>query len=259
MCWKTTCDTQTSALASSTPASDEPFPTIHSTCVNPELCSRASSIIRGDTSIARTDAADRAITRVSRPTPQPISTASSPGSIERPAMSSSVARSRSPSAQKRSRSGAPYVSRLSTKKNASSSARSSQNSCAPATPGSLFKPRLAGAGPRGATYHGDRVSQLFAADRPDVRSIPPWHRLAYIGRALPAAIEHLARDLPRPARVLDYGCADRPYRRLFPADADYVAADLPGNPEATVSIAPDGTVPVEDRSCDVVVSTQVLE
>ena len=99
----------------------------------------------------------------------------------------------------------------------------------------------------------------FAADRPNVRTVPRWHRLAYLTRVLPAAIEILARDLPHPRRVLDYGCAELPYRHLFPADADYLAADLPGNDDANVHIAPDGTVPVADASCDVVISTQVLE
>ena len=103
------------------------------------------------------------------------------------------------------------------------------------------------------------MSASFAAHRADVRSLPRWHRLAYIARALPLGIEDLARDLPRAGRVLDYGCAELPYRGLFPANADYLAADLPGNPWATVQIAADGTVPVADASCDVVVSTQVLE
>jgi SAM-dependent methyltransferase len=103
------------------------------------------------------------------------------------------------------------------------------------------------------------TSPTFAADRPDLRSVPPWHRLAYIVRALPAAIAELAADLPRAGRVLDYGCADTPYRRLFDADADYVAADLPGNERASLEIGQDGSVPVDDASCDVVLSTQVLE
>jgi SAM-dependent methyltransferase len=59
--------------------------------------------------------------------------------------------------------------------------------------------------------------------------------------------------------VLDYGCADTPYRRFFAADVDYIAADLPGNPAATLEIAPDGTVPLADGSVDAVLSTQVLE
>jgi SAM-dependent methyltransferase len=85
--------------------------------------------------------------------------------------------------------------------------------------------------------------------------------LAYIIRRLPEELERLSRTLrpPEQARVLDYGCADLPYRRFFAADADYIAADLPGNPLATLEIAADGTVPVPDGSVDVVLSTQVLE
>jgi SAM-dependent methyltransferase len=59
--------------------------------------------------------------------------------------------------------------------------------------------------------------------------------------------------------VLDYGCADQPYRRFFPSSVAYTGADLPGNPLATLEIAPDGTLPVPDGSFDAVLSTQVLE
>jgi SAM-dependent methyltransferase len=59
--------------------------------------------------------------------------------------------------------------------------------------------------------------------------------------------------------VLDYGCADLPYRRFFPDDVEYVAADLPGNPQATLALNPDATVPLESGSIDAVLSTQVLE
>jgi SAM-dependent methyltransferase len=103
------------------------------------------------------------------------------------------------------------------------------------------------------------MSRSFATNRADVRSLPPWHGLAYIARALPLAIENLAGDLNGGGTVLDYGCADVPYRRLFADGAEYLAADLPGNPRASVQIAADGTVPVADGSCDVVLSTQVLE
>jgi SAM-dependent methyltransferase len=107
----------------------------------------------------------------------------------------------------------------------------------------------------------DQPPRFHDVRRSTVRHSPPWHRLAYIIRELPAGLERLATGLPFPPemRVLDYGCADIPYRRLFPADATYLAADLPGNPQATVEIAPDGTVPVDDESVDVVLSTQVLE
>jgi SAM-dependent methyltransferase len=102
----------------------------------------------------------------------------------------------------------------------------------------------------------------FHADRPgDLRTPSPWHRLSYVIRALPAGLEDLARHVQVPAdgRVLDYGCADAPYRRFFPASAEYVCADLAGNPGATVEIRADGTVPAADASFDAVVSTQVLE
>jgi SAM-dependent methyltransferase len=94
-----------------------------------------------------------------------------------------------------------------------------------------------------------------------VRRSAPWHRLAYIIRELPAGLERVASSLEllEGARVLDYGCADLPYRRLFPADTEYLAADLPGNPLANVEIGADGGVPIPSESVDVVVSTQVLE
>jgi SAM-dependent methyltransferase len=59
--------------------------------------------------------------------------------------------------------------------------------------------------------------------------------------------------------VLDFGCADVPYRYFFHHDADFVPADLPGNPRATLDIAEDGTLPVPDATFDAVMSTQVLE
>ena len=102
----------------------------------------------------------------------------------------------------------------------------------------------------------------FHAQRPtDLRRATPWHRLSYIVEELPRRLRALAADAPLApgGTVLDYGCADMPYRSFFAPDANYLAADLPGNPEATVEIAGDGTVPVADASVDVVLSTQVLE
>ena len=101
----------------------------------------------------------------------------------------------------------------------------------------------------------------YQPDRGDVRVFRRSNRLAYIIRQLPARLEVLAQDLRCPAdgRVLDYGCADVPYRRFFPDSVEYLAADLPGNPEATVTINPDGTLPLEDHCVDAALSTQVLE
>jgi SAM-dependent methyltransferase len=102
----------------------------------------------------------------------------------------------------------------------------------------------------------------FHADRPrDLRRATSWHRLSYIVDVLPERLERLARELPAGpgCRILDYGCADQPYRRFFGAGVDYVGADLPGNPDAAVIIGSDGTLPLPDASVDAVLSTQVLE
>jgi len=104
-------------------------------------------------------------------------------------------------------------------------------------------------------------SPQFHSGRPtDLRTARPWHRLAFIVRALPATLERLSAqlDVPPGGRVLDYGCADAPYHRFFP-QATVIGADLPGNPHATLELAPDGTVPAPDAGFDAVLSTQVLE
>jgi SAM-dependent methyltransferase len=102
----------------------------------------------------------------------------------------------------------------------------------------------------------------FLEGRPDdLRTGRPWHRLAHIVRTLPVALRRLAARLEvGPGdRVLDYGCAEMPYRGFFPSGAEVVGADLPGNPHASVHLRPDGGVPVPDASFDAVLSTQVLE
>ena len=110
------------------------------------------------------------------------------------------------------------------------------------------------------TSDGSVAAPRFHADRPtDLRRAPRSHRLAYVIRALPKGLEELAADLPVMGRVLDYGCADVPYRRFFAPEAEYVPADLPGNPHARIEILPDGTLDEPDDSFDVVLSTQVLE
>lgn len=101
----------------------------------------------------------------------------------------------------------------------------------------------------------------FATNRSNLRSVRPWHPLAYIVRELPRRLGRLASELecPPEGQVLDYGCADVPYQRFFGSGVHYIAADLPGNPHATTEINENGTVPVPDASVDAVVSTQVLE
>lgn len=97
--------------------------------------------------------------------------------------------------------------------------------------------------------------------RSGIRQAHARHPYAHHIRRLPARLRVLSSDLaiPRAGRVLDYGCADAPYRSFFDSRVDYVGADLPGNDDAAVTLRPDGTVPVPDQSFDAVLSTQVLE
>ena len=60
--------------------------------------------------------------------------------------------------------------------------------------------------------------------------------------------------------LLDYGCGNMPYRPVFEAKmANYIGADLEGNPEADLILGSDGQIPLADQSCDIVLSSQVLE
>ena len=59
--------------------------------------------------------------------------------------------------------------------------------------------------------------------------------------------------------ILDYGCGNMPYRKLFlKKDIKYVGVDFPENNQADLHIK-EGKIPAEDDSFDIVVSTQVLE
>lgn len=108
-----------------------------------------------------------------------------------------------------------------------------------------------------------RDAPQFVQDRPADIHAPrpaPWHRYGYHIRTLTRRIWALTRELRIGSgdRLLDYGCADVPYRHFLP-DVDYVPADLPGNPNAALVLNADGTVPAETGSFDAVLSTQVLE
>src|SRR3954451_9625060 len=87
------------------------------------------------------------------------------------------------------------------------------------------------------------------------------HPLAHIIRQLNATIERLVGrlELPPGAPVVDFGCADMAYRPMFGPAVTYLGADIQGNAEAQLDIAPDGTLPLADASVDAVFSSQVLE
>jgi len=71
-------------------------------------------------------------------------------------------------------------------------------------------------------------------------------------------VENYLRD-GKDRTILDFGCGNMPYRRLFDGCGTYIGADLPGNDEAEIDIAEDGRIGGDAESADVVLSTQVLE
>jgi len=85
-----------------------------------------------------------------------------------------------------------------------------------------------------------------------------WH-LSKLRQAYEAVIAaHIAGGPP--AALLDYGCGNRPYQPLFaPHCANYRGADLAGNPDADLTLAADGSIPLADESVGIVLSSQVLE
>jgi SAM-dependent methyltransferase len=101
----------------------------------------------------------------------------------------------------------------------------------------------------------------YLAERPAWLHRRHWSNpYRYINSLLLATVAAAAArlQLPRSARVLDFGCGESPYRDCFEG-ADFVGADLPGNPRATVVLGDDWRVPLPDATIDVVLSTQVLE
>src|SRR3954464_1013097 len=100
------------------------------------------------------------------------------------------------------------------------------------------------------TIHSDGQARFHHRRPTDIRRATPFHRYRHYITALPAKLEELSKELhvPQGGHILDYGCAELPYRHFFPADVDYIAADLQGNPDATLDLNPDGTVPCQDGS-----------
>lgn len=84
---------------------------------------------------------------------------------------------------------------------------------------------------------------------------PDWYVLRELARAIRLTLTQL--DLSG-ARVLDYGCGERPYESWFAAaGAQYRGADFDGAHE--VKLAPNGALLADDASVELVASFQVLE
>jgi SAM-dependent methyltransferase len=102
----------------------------------------------------------------------------------------------------------------------------------------------------------------YLEHRPDdLRSTARSSQYRQVNLALHDTITKLIDGsvVPPGGVVLDFGCADQPYRELLPPHVEYRGADLEGNPMADLTIRPDGSLPLPDESVDLVLSTQVLE
>lgn len=61
-------------------------------------------------------------------------------------------------------------------------------------------------------------------------------------------------------KLVDYGCGQSPYRNLFiPHIEKYICADLDINTRAEIILTPSGELPLQEKSMNIVLSTQVLE
>lgn len=103
--------------------------------------------------------------------------------------------------------------------------------------------------------------QFKVAAREQGRNVARSHPLRYIEERLSRGICGLlpALKLSPGARVLDFGCADQPYRRHLAQGVLYAGADIPGNPVAEMTIDAEGRLPADVGGFDAVLSTQVLE
>lgn len=112
-----------------------------------------------------------------------------------------------------------------------------------------------------STPEAKDTSRYLIVDRAWIRRPSLAHYMRHIATVLPQAIARLIESLQlvHSSRVLDFGCADQPYRKCFNDDVKYIGADLQGNALAEVVIDESGRLGVGDNSVDAVLSTQVLE
>lgn len=107
-----------------------------------------------------------------------------------------------------------------------------------------------------------KTTPLFHSAKRESKENVAWYHpgrkvVGGLWRQLEASIGRLGLSVGD--RVLDFGCANKPYRSLFPSNVEYVGADLPGNPDADIQITTSGSLVAEDSYFDAVLSTQVLE
>lgn len=118
-------------------------------------------------------------------------------------------------------------------------------------------------GTKNDAVSGQVCANNSASARGDRLWPPRFSRVFWQLTALRMEIESVIADYiddMQPCRLVDFDCGNMPYRPLFaPYVQEYIGCDLPGNDLAEKTIDSAGVLPLQDRSADVVLSTQVME
>src|SRR4051794_14207001 len=100
---------------------------------------------------------------------------------------------------------------------------------------------------RGDRLYPHRSSRLY------------WHLTSLRKEIESLRDRYVSADSARHLRLVDFGCGNMPYRRLFePYLQEYMGCDLPGNEMADCPLEGPDTLPFPDCSVDIVLSSQVL-
>ena len=87
-----------------------------------------------------------------------------------------------------------------------------------------------------------------------------WYSLILLKEQLNIAIKQFLTGEKRAVRLIDFGCGNKPYEKLFsPYVEEYLGLDIKGNPSADFIIDENERSSINSNSADVVISTQVLE
>lgn len=85
-----------------------------------------------------------------------------------------------------------------------------------------------------------------------------WEWEYLVIKQLVVELKKFSNSLPQTYALLDIGCGEKPYKSLFANASSYTGLDIVDGPEVDV-VGKAWSLPFEDNSFDVIISTQVLE
>lgn len=104
------------------------------------------------------------------------------------------------------------------------------------------------------TVNKKQASRLYAK-----KGRSGYYMLTSMRKATNYVVDKYASRCGR-GKIVDFGCGCSPYQPLFGEHFDeYIRADIACSDDKDIELNDDGTLPLEDHSCNAVVSTQVLE